>query len=51
MKLAKEAQDDDKYDTEADDESEQLEGSLAREKSLQTKQKAARQVAMEARDK
>ncbi len=50
-KHPKEAKDDDKYNTEADDESEKLEGSLAREKSSQSQWKAACRAATEAREK
>ncbi len=50
-KLTEEAKDDDKYNADADDESEKLEGSLTREKSLQSQQKAACRAATEAHEK
>ncbi len=50
-KFAEEAKDDDTYDMEADEESEQLEGTLEREKSSEVKRKAACWKATEARKK
>ncbi len=50
-KLAEQQQDDDTYNTDADNESEHLEGLLEKEKSLQVKQKAAHRAATEAREK
>ncbi len=47
-RLTQQAEDDDTYDTEADKESEKLEGTIKREKSSQTKWKAAHRKATEA---
>ncbi len=50
-KLAEEQKDEDTYDTNANNESEKLEGALEWEKSLQVKWKAERRAATEAREK
>ncbi len=49
-KLCQKNQDDDIYDSEADDEAEKLEGALDKEKRLQAKWKAERWKVTEARD-
>ncbi len=50
-KLLQKNQDDDTYDTEAEDEAEKLESMIEKEKSLQTKQKEEHQKATETREK
>ncbi len=50
-KLAQQHEDDDTYDTEADNESEKLESAIEKEKSSQTKQKAVHRAVTEAREK